>query len=88
MDITKWTRREIREYLQNSPLRGLVPADFQVDGPIDISFIPTQKFWDAWRQKRGYMEDHGCRVYGPKWRKATKPSDWICHINMRVVKRR
>ena len=89
MDITKWTREQVIEFLSESKLGGLIPSDFTVDGDSQITFIPPPQFWRAWRRNKSELQHQGCRVYGYYIRKkATKPEDWRCSLDLNLLERR
>ena len=85
MDIRKWTRRQIRQRIYQSSMRGLVPQDFESDGAVWITFIPTDPFWKAWRVNRNWMQAVGCRVYAYNrydHRRPIPPDGWRCQLTL------
>ena len=76
---------EIRQRLENSSLRGLVPPEFEIIGE-EIEFAPgvDDAFWQRWKRDRNWLEAVGVRVYAiPNYRKP-KPNEWRARV---LVKR-
>lgn len=79
----------IRERLEDSSLKGLIPDDFEIVGDgAEIIFIPQKPFWERWRVWRNWMEAVGCRVYGyPSFRPARRGvlEDWRCQLSLSML---